>query len=393
MIIFAELQMQGDKHVHVNSGLLNIIVSTFNNQDVVVFSDSKHKYELLKYVKCNKGLKFITFQYTGLKELRKSATIAKVIRESYLACKIFLAAKKNKSEVVIFASAFPFTALVLNFFSWLFNQRTIIAFHGDIGVLNLKRNKITTIIFKYVIKLFFRTRQDNLFALFYGKTIAEELFRAFPSFNSRNIITIDHPYNYDSKLVIDDSGKDNSIVIANIGTGLMNKNSHLLYQLAEVQKHNIDGNKVKFIQVGNVSEDVMSFSNEYVDILNSNEFIPFDVFERNLMKADYFIYFFKKSSYYDFCPSGTFFDAIKYRKPIISLRNPFFEYYFNELGNIGYLCNTVEEMNELINQILLQSDDLYNEQVLALTEAVEKLSIQNIQRSFHEQFSTLSWSL
>lgn len=386
MIIFSELQMQGDKHVHVNSGLLNILISSFENQNIDVFCDIKHKYELLKYVKSNKLLNFKTFEYTGGKELRKSATLAKTFRESLLAYKVFRDAKKSRAEVIVFASAFPFTAIAINFFSWFFNQRTIVGLHGDIGVLKLNKNKITTIVYKYVVKLFFSTRSSNVIALFYGKTIEEELFKMFPRFKRKNVISIDHPYNYETELLVNSLDKSNTVIIANIGTGLMNKNSHLLYQLAEMQKYNIENKKVSFIQVGNVSPEVLSYSNDYVNILNNNEFIPFDVFEKNIMQADYFIYFFKNDSLYDLCPSGTFFDALKYKKPIISLKNPFFEYYFKRLGNIGYLLNSVEEMNEIIDVIIKKKNNNYQDQIDAITEATKLLSIDNIQKSFLNQY-------
>ena len=382
--------MQGDKHVHVNSGLLNILISTFNNHNIGVFCDSKHKLELLNYVKSDKLLSFKTFEYTGVKELRKSAVLAKTFRESLLAYKIFSAAKKSNAEVIVFASAFPFTAVAINFFSWFFNQRTILGLHGDIGVLKLNRNKITTIIFKYVVKLFFKTRPTTVFALFYGRTIEEELFKMFSGFSRRNIISIDHPYNYQTEIGSNYFNKSNSILIANIGTGLMTKNSHLLYQLAEMQKCNVVNNMVKFIQVGNVSSEVLTYSNTYVNILNNNEFIPFAVFEDNIKQADYFIYFFKENTLYDLCPSGTFFDAIKYRKPIISLRNPFFDYYFKRLGNIGYLCDSVEEMSSIIDGIFLDEGKLYQEQIAALSKACEILSLENIKISFIEQYNQLN---
>jgi hypothetical protein len=390
MIIFSELQMQGEKHVHVNSGLLNILISSFKEKNIDIYCDSKHKSELLKYVKSNRLLNFKTFEYTGVKELRKSATLTKTFRESLLAFKIFKSAKKKKIEVIVFASVFPFTAIMVNFFSWIFNQRIIVGLHGDIGVLKLNKNKITTIVYKYVVKLFFSTRSSTVIALFYGKTIEEELFKMFPRFKTKNIISIDHPYNYDTELLVNSLDKSNTVIIANIGTGLMNKNSHLLYQLAEMQRYNVENKKVKFIQVGNVSPEVLSYSNTYVNILNNNEFIPFDVFEKNIMQADYFIYFFINDSLYDLCPSGTFFDAIKYKKPIISLRNPFFEYYFNKLGNIGYLCNSLEHMNEIINSLIQHKNNNLEKQTMCLTRAQKTLTLEVISQSFSEQFKNLS---
>lgn len=390
MIIFSELQMQGDKHVHVNSGLLNILIASFKEQNIDIFCDIKHKSELLKYVKINKFLNFKTFEYTGVKELKKSATLAKTFRESLIAYKIFKHAKKNKAEVIVFASVFPFTAIVVNFFSWILNQRIIVCLHGDIGVLKLNRNKITTIVYKYVVKLFFRIRSLTVIALFYGKTIEDELFKMVPGFERKNVISIDHPYNYETELLVNSLDKSNTVIIANIGTGLMNKNSHLLYKLAEMQKCNVENKKVSFIQVGNVSPEVLSYSNAYVNILNNNEFIPFDVFEKNIMQADYFIYFFKNDSLYDLCPSGTFFDAIKYKKPIISLRNPFFEYYFKRFGNIGYLLNSVEEMNEIINSLIQQTDNNFEEQTMCLKRAQKSLALEVISQSFSEQYKNLT---
>jgi hypothetical protein len=382
--------MQGNKHVHVNSGLLNIIIATFNNQNINVFCDSKHKAELLKYVKNDKQLTFRTFEYTGVKELRKSATLTKTFRESLLAFKIFKDAKKKKIEVIVFASAFPFTAIILNFFSWIFNQRIIVGLHGDIGVLKLIKYKITTIVYKYVVKLYFKTRSSNVIALFYGKSIEEELFKMFPSFKRKNIISIDHPYNYETELLRSSFDKSNTLIIANIGTGLINKNSHLLYQLAELQQNNVDQEKVKFIQVGNVSLDVMKYSNDYVNILNNNEFIPFDVFEENIQKADYFIYFFKPNSLYDLCPSGTFFDAIKYKKPILALKNPFFDYYFKKLGNIGFLCESFEELNQKISDIIQNGNSDFFQQIELLTKAQITLKLEAISESFIEQYTNLN---
>lgn len=384
--------MQGDKHVHVNSGLLNIIKTSFEKRKIDVFCDEIHKNELLKYIEISTFFTFNTFSYTGTGELRKIAIPRKTFRETLLAYKVFRHAKRNNAELIVFASAFPFTALFLNFFSWYFNQKIIVGLHGDIGVLSLNRIKLTTIVYKYVVSLFFRTRGVNTIALFYGQTIKDMLFKKYPEFDKNNIICIDHPYNYDYKLdsVGHNAKEEKCITIANIGTGLMNKNSHLLYELAKLQKDNIVENKVRFIQVGNVSPEVMSYSNDYVEIINNNEFIPFDIFEKNILEADYFVYFFQKNTLYDLCPSGTFFDAIKCRKPILSLRNPFFEYYFKKLGNIGYLCDSVVEMNRVINDIVSGADkEEYLVQTTFLAQATQLLSTNEIQKSFIEQYNTI----
>ena len=384
----AELQMQGDKHTQVNSGLIKIVQSVFQNQKIKIYCDKKHQNELSKHIVNIDYIEYKCFEYTGDKELKKKYTLHKTIREIFLAFKIFKENNQDISEIIIFFSAFPFTALFLNLFSKIFKQKIIICLHGDIGVLSLKRNKITIRIFRYAINLFFKTRNLNTIALFYGEPIKDKLFKMFPSFEQKNVITIDQPYNYEFNEVSNNTSIHNksNVIIGNIGTGIMNKNSHLLYKLAEIQKDNVISGKIKFVQIGNVSSEVQKYSNQYVEIVNDNKFIPFKTFEENIIKADYFIYFFSENSLYDLCPSGTFFDAIKYRKPIISLYNPFFNHYFKKFGNIGYLCNSIEEMNIVINNILNGQNKDYSLQVNSLAKASEALSIENIAKIFYLEY-------
>lgn len=48
-------------------------------------------------------------------------------------------------------------------------------------------------------------------------------------------------------------------------------------------------------------------------------------------------------------------DAFFYGKPVICLRNPYVEYCFSKMGDIGYLCNSYEEMHSVILSILKES--------------------------------------
>jgi hypothetical protein len=56
--------------------------------------------------------------------------------------------------------------------------------------------------------------------------------------------------------------------------------------------------------------------------------------------------------HYRLTASATFLDALSYVKPGIYLRNPFVEHYFRQMGDIGYLCETVEEVKQTIESIV-----------------------------------------
>jgi hypothetical protein len=389
MIIFSELQMQGEKHLNVNLGLLKILSINFPNYEIVVKCDSLHANKVRVHFNNNTSIKFETFNFTGERELKKRFTLFKVLREVFFAIKIFIIAKSKSVDFVVFTSAFPFTALFLNLFAYIFNIRIFICLHGDIGVLKLKNFKLTTWVFKLAINNFLLNRARNVVLIIYGESIKEELFRYLPNISRKNIITIDHPYNYSDR---PRSFQSNAKTFSNIGAGIINKNTHYIFDLAKRFEKEISEKKLKFEIVGKVSSDVLSFKNDLVDIFTENQFISSDVFENKVETSDFFIYFFESNTIYDLSPSGTFFDAIKYNKPILSLKNPFFNHYFNRFGNIGYLCDDLIQMKEVIQNILDNFDiNVYELQKRNLNLAKESLDISYISNSFKSQFVNINY--
>jgi hypothetical protein len=388
MIFVVELQKMGDRHIMVNSGMLQIIKICFPDKHILLTCDVRHASRLRKKMYSFDMIKENQMFDYSEKELAKKYTLHKVYRETKLAYKLFRQAKKMKAEMIFFTSAFPFTALFLNFFAKRFRVRTVICQHGDLGVLVINKKKLTTLFFKCVIKAFFQFRHIRyVTALFYGNSIKKKLFELYPKFNSCNTITIDHPYDY--MMVVPEKKSEFPITIANIGVAIMVKNSHLFFKLAALCKQEIQENKIYFTQIGNISSEVKIYVNTLVkQLYPKSGFIDTEDFEKALHEADYFIYFFTKNSFYDMCPSGTFFDAIKYETPIISLHNDFFDYYFNKLGNIGYLCHSIEEMYEIITSIANgQKMEEYYLQKDNIRKAKNALSIYSIAQEFALQYN------
>lgn len=55
---------------------------------------------------------------------------------------------------------------------------------------------------------------------------------------------------------------------------------------------------------------------------------------------------------HNFVASTSFLDALSYVKPGIYLRNPYIEYCFRKMGDIGYLCDSYQEIRSVILAIL-----------------------------------------
>ncbi|MBI3945607.1 MAG: hypothetical protein HY321_06800 [Armatimonadetes bacterium] len=74
-------------------------------------------------------------------------------------------------------------------------------------------------------------------------------------------------------------------------------------------------------------------------------------YDRRVASTTYAVGTWKPSAY-RLTASGSFMDAIGHLKPGIYLRNPFVEHCFGMMGDIGYLCDTPEQMRDLMLSLL-----------------------------------------
>jgi len=57
-------------------------------------------------------------------------------------------------------------------------------------------------------------------------------------------------------------------------------------------------------------------------------------------------------AHYRLAASASFLDALCYSKPGIYLRNPYVEYYFDCMGDIGYLCDSYAEVRDVVLSLI-----------------------------------------
>jgi len=76
-------------------------------------------------------------------------------------------------------------------------------------------------------------------------------------------------------------------------------------------------------------------------------------FEDRLNRLSYVVWT-AEPDHYRLSASATFLDALAFLKPGIYQRNDYIEYYFDRMGDIGYLCDSYEEMVAVIKAIILE---------------------------------------
>lgn len=89
--------------------------------------------------------------------------------------------------------------------------------------------------------------------------------------------------------------------------------------------------------------------------------------------------------HYRFLASATFLDALAFGKPGIFLRNPYIEHYFALMGDIGYLCDSYEEMLETIVEIVREfPTQRYREQCRNIRRHRAHFTPRRLARQFRE---------
>ncbi len=170
-----------------------------------------------------------------------------------------------------------------------------------------------------------------------------------------------------------------------IGIGSINKRTHNLFLLADTFKNQVLSNEISLNLIGTMLPDLEPFVNAYVKTNGSNMILSKREFEDKISELHYSLFFYD-NEFYSLCASGAFFDAVKFEKPILAIKNDYFSYYFDRLGNIGHLFDNLEDMVSKIEALLSGGyEKEYNEQVENLQKAKKTLSIENISRDFFYQ--------
>jgi len=100
-----------------------------------------------------------------------------------------------------------------------------------------------------------------------------------------------------------------------------------------------------------------------------------------------FCVFFYPSDTYRLTASGALLDALFHLKPVIAITNPYFRYIFNKMGAIGYLCNTIDEIAEVIKGICIKHDStLYRQQQETIRAGLKHFSLESVEGQLRTVF-------
>jgi hypothetical protein len=171
----------------------------------------------------------------------------------------------------------------------------------------------------------------------------------------QNMNSIDHPYIFQTN-IDNHSNLPGILRLGIIGTVGKGKNVDKFILLAKEFYTEINIGMLTLSAIGRILIDKAELLKVNIEIpVDASNALSRDEFNKKIAALDYVLFFYDSNSY-EFTASGAVFDAINYKKPIIALRNNYFEYLFNKIDSFGILVDTIEEMILVIRNLLGEKD-------------------------------------
>ncbi|WP_447770479.1 hypothetical protein [Sphingobacterium faecium] len=348
MNYIVELSKDSHEHELVNSCALYIWQDAFK-QKTKFFGSILHKQALEKFLPnlSINGFNAITI----LPRLRgkKMQWIKIYLHEFSTICKIFNASKKDNVNNIVFLSITPFALLFAKIYIKFIpiKSKVIFTYHGELQFLVQDKLRLSEQVLLFLIRVNFSIVMKNIYYVVYGKTIAEKLRALYPKV-APQVISMEHPF------VIKDYEKESQkdlFTIGAFGAISTHKNSHKIADLAE-SMHSIDP-RLKFKFVGKFIDPII-FKTDNISVVGGKEFLARQDYEKEISTASWLIYLYEDSNY-ELIASGAFLDAVLYDKPIICLKNKFFEHIF-ECYQIGIMVDTIAELPANLDKLFSRKD-------------------------------------
>lgn len=203
---------------------------------------------------------------------------------------------------------------------------------------------------------------NRLRYLVLGEPLRDELLRHLPRLGAV-VCSIDHPYFFND-LPATTSTVGRTVRFGFLGVGAVNKGILNMAAIARVVCSEQVCSSAEFWLVGH-PENVQvkdSLTAAGVNMTSLDGPLGRDAFEGTLASLHYALFPCDSGSY-ALRASGTFLDALSRGIPVIAMRTPLFSYYFERLGDIGYLCDSIDGFTNCIRALAVQHpSDRYDRQ-------------------------------
>lgn len=265
-----------------------------------------------------------------------------------------LRAENNTDVIINYNTAAALR--IVNACAKIKNCRVLQICHGEMQ--DLVESRPTSRLFKWGLSLFSDKNArvaDNLWFAVLGEAIRSNLKGVVTEQVMNKMLSFEHTAIFNKitpKKHIDSS----KLVLGVTGGVRASKGLDSLMVLAERLKNN---SEVEIRVIGSLSGFKKQLVEAGISIPDGigDRFLSRQEMYDQISQLDYALYLFPREGY-RFTASGSVFDAIDCERPIISLRNDYFDGMFKVCGDFGYLEENLDELVSRIERLALHKNEV-----------------------------------
>ncbi|MBN1589445.1 MAG: hypothetical protein JW888_08015 [Pirellulales bacterium] len=364
-VLLCEPQCWGFEHAPFNAALLSTVCLAYPSAKIVYYGEPSH----LEYTRNEfgrfRGEKDVCF--APVRAPRRELTGARRLPREFSLCRRMLAeASRDESQALIFCSITSTSLLSLKLLmkTRRFHRPTAAVVHGclaNVAGPQPRRPWNWLLDLRRVLAL---PHPSSLRLIALGNSIRANLEAMRPR-QSHQWSSMDHVYLWPDASLAQDAlpGPNRPPRFGYLGVASKagGKGFDTFCQLTEdvAPSRETAEFTVAGFYLGPVNEKPIC---PYVRDI-PDEPLSREAFEQRVRQITYVVST-AKPEHYRLAASGTFLDALAFLKPGIYLRNDYVAHYFDQMGDIGYLCDSREEMVRTIKEIMAEfPEDRYQSQI------------------------------
>ena len=344
-IIVVELQCCGIEHAMCNAALIYTIYLTSLFKRISFFAEKEH----LDYVKNelrNLGIVNLIDCFVINIPNRKLIGYKRLLIEVIICNHLYSLASGQKGTKMIFCSATGTCLFAIKVLMLLKYRRTytLVTIHSYLSTLLKKQNWKSFLCLKNVLSI---PHPANLYLIALSESIMQNIQKLKLKNNTKwKVLPLAYFWTTENSLI---ELPVHEYKFCFLGTGGADKGLLTFCNLAD--DISISCFNAKFVVAGFYSGDVNKkpFS-EYIPAI-SNYPLEKGVYNKIVANSNYVVST-SNPEHYKLTASATFLDALSFLKPGIYLKNDYIEYWFKKLGDIGYLCDTYDDIVLTIRSIV-----------------------------------------
>lgn len=321
----------GEGHVEFNKAFLDVLGELYEK---IIFIGEKNHVSFLRSSVTN--VSFIETNITDYGSVR--GRLLSLFLEIKNAKKINKVKQKD-DDIFITFGAVPTMLVFEKFFS---NTNVVYIQHG----LDILYKKLTPFQFNFWLPFAFKKCPPKHKIIVLGDSIRKNLVNLMP-FISNKVFSMDHPIKKINNIKHHDIGSNSTIKIGTIGIGAIEKGILLLNDIGKfIKEENLD------ICVSHIGKNLNCYLDKtVVDVpFSSSTLIPREIFLDAVNGLDFILFLYPNDSY-KLSASGAMFDAFQLGRPIIAMKNDYFDYVFSKNRNIGFLCRDFEDIKNILRNL------------------------------------------